>query len=376
VGVPAKRTASGAGAGFSMVELIVALAITLVVTGAIYQLLTSSQNAFRREPEITERQQNIRVAIDLMVSDVMAAGSKVPAWLQVFDPNQHEAGPAGPRTTGGCPGGTGCTDKLAFLGQADGSCPDVEVCRGGNGASIDTYTPVPGCLGIPGPALFWTAVAQPPPGNCNASPWPCGCVRPPCAAVLWACTPGPGQANACHTEAGTGHMIVPKGQGASWNPSGGPPFVPEYVSAIGVNKWEIRIDPEGVPNLWRSGIADLSAGDLQGAPTQCAPRASAGRGWAMVARGIEDLRIDYLTQANFAAGSWQPVPGSLREGDYGSVVRQVRITLSARSLARRLAGATTRGSAGEAVRGTLTQEVTPRNSLLFLSRASPTSLYQ
>ena len=36
-------------AGFSMVELLVAMVITLMISGAIFGLLTGGQNAFRRE---------------------------------------------------------------------------------------------------------------------------------------------------------------------------------------------------------------------------------------------------------------------------------------------------------------------------------------
>ena len=48
--------------GFSLVELLVAMLVTLVVSGAVFALMTAGQGAFRREPELTERQQNIRVA--------------------------------------------------------------------------------------------------------------------------------------------------------------------------------------------------------------------------------------------------------------------------------------------------------------------------
>ena len=42
--------------GFSLIELIIAMAVTLAVTGAVYGLMSGGNNAFRREPELTERQ--------------------------------------------------------------------------------------------------------------------------------------------------------------------------------------------------------------------------------------------------------------------------------------------------------------------------------
>ena len=49
--------------GFSLVELMVAMTVTLIVSGAIYGLLTSGSSAFRREPEVADRQQNIRQTV-------------------------------------------------------------------------------------------------------------------------------------------------------------------------------------------------------------------------------------------------------------------------------------------------------------------------
>ena len=70
--------------GFSLVELMVAMTVTLIVSGAIYGLLTSGSNAFRREPELADRQQNIRVAMDLISRDVFNAGAALPTFSQVF----------------------------------------------------------------------------------------------------------------------------------------------------------------------------------------------------------------------------------------------------------------------------------------------------
>src|SRR5512139_3594729 len=70
--------------GFSLVELMMAMTITLIVSAAIYGLLTSGSNAFRREPEVADRQQNIRVAMDLIARDVFNAGAALPTFSQVF----------------------------------------------------------------------------------------------------------------------------------------------------------------------------------------------------------------------------------------------------------------------------------------------------
>ena len=79
------RRASNKGElGFSMVELMVAMVVTLVVSGAIFGLLTVGGNAFRREPEVADRQQNIRIAMDAIFRDIQNAGSGMPLVSQAF----------------------------------------------------------------------------------------------------------------------------------------------------------------------------------------------------------------------------------------------------------------------------------------------------
>ena len=52
--------------GFSLVELMIAMLVTMIISGAIFGLLSGGNTAFRREPELSDRQQNIRVAMDLI----------------------------------------------------------------------------------------------------------------------------------------------------------------------------------------------------------------------------------------------------------------------------------------------------------------------
>ena len=90
-------TADTRQAGFSMIELLVAMVMTLIVSGAIFGLLTGGQNAFRREPELTDRQQNIRIAMDLIKRDVAGAGA---GWCPSSRRSRTVADGAG-----GCPTG-------------------------------------------------------------------------------------------------------------------------------------------------------------------------------------------------------------------------------------------------------------------------------
>ena len=67
-----------------MVELMVAMVVTLVVSGGHLRAADRGGNAFRREPEVADRQQNIRVAMDAITRDIQNAGSGMPLVSQVF----------------------------------------------------------------------------------------------------------------------------------------------------------------------------------------------------------------------------------------------------------------------------------------------------
>ena len=62
-------------AGFSLVEMTVALAIALVVTGAVFALMDPAQGAFQVQPELIDLQQRLRVAVDGITRDVIMAGA-------------------------------------------------------------------------------------------------------------------------------------------------------------------------------------------------------------------------------------------------------------------------------------------------------------
>jgi hypothetical protein len=64
--------------GFSVVELIISLAITLVVTAAIFDLVGQSRRHFDAEPEAAARQQRIRVAVDALHRDLLMASAVMP----------------------------------------------------------------------------------------------------------------------------------------------------------------------------------------------------------------------------------------------------------------------------------------------------------
>jgi len=60
--------------GFSLIELVVAMAVTGVVVGAVYSVYHAQQRSYNTQQEIVEMQQNIRAAMQLMEREIRMAG--------------------------------------------------------------------------------------------------------------------------------------------------------------------------------------------------------------------------------------------------------------------------------------------------------------
>lgn len=69
----------GPGKGFTLVELLISMGITLAVAGAIAALAPGARNAFERLPAELEIQQRGRAAIEALTQAVRAAGKDVAA---------------------------------------------------------------------------------------------------------------------------------------------------------------------------------------------------------------------------------------------------------------------------------------------------------
>jgi hypothetical protein len=61
--------------GFSVVELLVALLVTLVLSAGLFSIVAGSEGAFRVQPEAAEMQQRLRAAGELLTSALLEAGS-------------------------------------------------------------------------------------------------------------------------------------------------------------------------------------------------------------------------------------------------------------------------------------------------------------
>jgi hypothetical protein len=272
----------------------------------------------------------------------------MPPSIQVFTNGLNGATAGVTSPFGGNP------DELEILGS-DGASPLLRVCASdpadsANPTSVQSAQPLPGVLtnspssqlmllATPGAAgLAWKAVGAA--TNCEAVP-----PQFPLAG------PGGGTIGLLPWRA----MAVPDVSPSAGAPTGG------VVTMAHAARYQIQMDAAQVPNLWRSSTGGA---DVGGNPN-----------YQLVARGIEDLQVEYRT-----AAGWANVPGpvtcavgssSCAAADIPSLVQEVRVTLTARALGQRLQGATqpTTGAV-LAPRGQLTSTTTPRAVLFHLSQAT------
>jgi prepilin-type N-terminal cleavage/methylation domain-containing protein len=347
--------------GFSLVELIVAMTVTLIVSSAIYGLLASGGNAFRREPEVADRQQNIRAAMDLVARDVFGAGAALPTFTQVFTRNDPAGTCAGSLNSCGQAGTMGATAAAARgagddedtdvleLVSADEQCSNLSLCVDpANVGTADAFVireAIPQCLGVPGLVLLVNSPAPP----TNAS------YAIQAMTAVAGTTPCPG-----------GGAAPPNGNftlTASLAPFAVGAFAPTdsvFMYRARVVRYMVAPNPDPTdptPALWRTETGrfqpDGSAATDPGSPGFN----PAGSPWQLVARGIEDLQLEYFD----GNGAWLNQPPVSLDTNWTTIVRQVRITLSARASGVNLGGESTAGGgAPNAVRGQLSTVVTPR----------------
>ena len=71
---PTWRMGESRQKGFTLVELIVAMAVTLVVMAAIFVTYKSQQDSYVSQEQVAEMQQNLRAAFYMMARDIWMAG--------------------------------------------------------------------------------------------------------------------------------------------------------------------------------------------------------------------------------------------------------------------------------------------------------------
>ena len=71
---------------FTLVEVLIAMAIVGVVMGAIYGIFVSSNRSYHTQDSVTEAQQGVRFGLDFMVRDIRMAGFNPLGTLGTLNP--------------------------------------------------------------------------------------------------------------------------------------------------------------------------------------------------------------------------------------------------------------------------------------------------
>jgi prepilin-type N-terminal cleavage/methylation domain-containing protein len=68
--------------GFSLLEVIIATAIMVTVTGAVFSVLNPANGIFQAQPEVVDMQQRLRIGVDTLSRDLIMAGAGAYSGIQ------------------------------------------------------------------------------------------------------------------------------------------------------------------------------------------------------------------------------------------------------------------------------------------------------
>jgi prepilin-type N-terminal cleavage/methylation domain-containing protein len=341
--------------GFSLIEVMISIVITLIVMGAVFGLLTRGQRTFQREPEVADLQQSGRTALDLVAKDILQAGAGLPPEFPAFS-RINGAGDSAP------------TDILEIIGtfQSAGSVylepeevqtvvADIVTLRS-NTTNFELDDPATPSIDE-GMVLLYNNVA-----NVDTS----GAGRVPqwVLAQVIAVTENPGPPT-------SPPATVQLNYGAynaaySFLPIGLPNTPPD-----GTFNWA---PPQQMPRLTRVSVVRYSTqvdtlGDYGGPPPQVLLRETDFRGNPQAVGYLEDFQIRYVIGITAPIEQDNPqdpvidLPGAVLTAE--NMLASVRVIVSARSVSAGLEGASDGATVGDSsddfLRQTFSTNVNPRN---------------
>jgi prepilin-type N-terminal cleavage/methylation domain-containing protein len=371
-----QNRAGEAQAGFSLIELLIAMVLTLITCGAIFGLMTASQGTFRREPRISEQQQNLRAGMDLLVRDISNAGVGMPAFMQTFTTGLDGAtSGAGVSVVNPLPGDLGTiTDEIEMMTDDSGR-GNLPVC--GNPGGSHVLTLYANTSYVQDGDLVTVIVRDPP--TTGDLYW----VMRQVTGISY---PNTG-AGDCKTSTGKHQQFGTNPGGTSVNPSGSicangedaskNPTLGSYPlslgGTLGNNNCDVLYIAASSLIRWRVAAGADGAPELQ--------RRRNSENWVTVARNIENLQVQYfrITDTPTPNAGLDNSP-AITMNDYTTLVTQVRVSLTARSEGLNVVGETSKVT-GAVRRSRLDSLVAVRSNLVAAANVTvttggPTPLWQ
>ena len=132
--------------GFSLLELLVAAALTVGLLGGAFALVNRNQQVFVTESGVTDMNQNVRTAVDLLTRDIQCAGMGLPVnagnFAAMYYKNGANGAPDSLMMLNGDPSAPFATvNTISAVNTEINVMPPVNVVRTGSGTSAQfTYT--------------------------------------------------------------------------------------------------------------------------------------------------------------------------------------------------------------------------------------------
>ena len=70
--------------GFTLIEVLIAMMITMIVMASVFALMERGQRSFRREPEVADMTASARAGLDRISRDLAMAGYNTPATIAIM----------------------------------------------------------------------------------------------------------------------------------------------------------------------------------------------------------------------------------------------------------------------------------------------------
>jgi type IV pilus assembly protein PilW len=117
--------------GFTIIELLIVLAIATIGLGAMLSFFINQNKTAIFQEQVTDAQQNGRIALNIITEDLRMAGFGVPSGIDIIVP--ADAGTSLPETTNG---GANSSDTIAFNANLEGAAILL------NEVSLSNNTPI------------------------------------------------------------------------------------------------------------------------------------------------------------------------------------------------------------------------------------------
>jgi len=139
---PIARLRSTANGGFSLIEVLVSMGITVSIMGATMQTMTHAIRANQAAMLVTGMNSSLRTGMDVMVRDMLQVGQGLPNGGVIFIPIGSQMNLPGPPGQSGVSGGTTSTPYTTVAGDPDISAvtPGPGLGQKINGVRTDMLT--------------------------------------------------------------------------------------------------------------------------------------------------------------------------------------------------------------------------------------------